>query len=128
MISILLLKNNIEAPKAPIDKCPRGSTGASPGTNNLETPLVRVGGKPTSLQEILTGKSLTIGYILIASSPTCLNLLSASTMLGQMANLFVVIAPSVGLACVLPLILLFCFDLFLERSSYFLFLSACRST
>ncbi|GJZ86680.1 hypothetical protein Tco_0658290 [Tanacetum coccineum] len=31
---------------------------------------------------------------------------SASTILGQMANLFAVIAPSVGLACVLPLILL----------------------
>ncbi|GKF10834.1 reverse transcriptase domain-containing protein, partial [Tanacetum coccineum] len=31
---------------------------------------------------------------------------SASTILGQMANLFAVTAPSVGLACVLPLILL----------------------
>ncbi|GKF94524.1 hypothetical protein Tco_0284224, partial [Tanacetum coccineum] len=31
---------------------------------------------------------------------------SASTILGQMANLFAVIAPSVGLACVLPIVLL----------------------
>ncbi|GJU08508.1 hypothetical protein Tco_1124938 [Tanacetum coccineum] len=99
--------------KAPIDKVPVLQVQHQV-PNQFETPM-SVRGRPASPQFWAVSSKVTLSSALIATISLLIIVVvvavvvicrSASTILGQMANLFAVIAPSVGLACVLPLILL----------------------